>query len=128
MLEPKYTFVALAGQNDWHIWTGEAAARIKGKYLPSQVRTQKEGPELATAARGCGAGAGLLLKGSAKKLACGDGAWRCCFCAPPKKKSNRPSAETGWGANARGLAIAIAATSAARRRTRGRDGLLRNAY
>jgi hypothetical protein len=52
MLEPKYTLVRLAGQNDWHIATGEALARISGKYLPSQVRTQNAGPELATVARG----------------------------------------------------------------------------
>jgi hypothetical protein len=70
-------------------------ARINGKYLPSQLRTQNDGPELANAARGPGAACCWLMpKGSAKKLACG-GAARCCFCAPPKKKSNRPSAETG---------------------------------
>jgi hypothetical protein len=111
--------VGLAGQNDWHIATGEALARISGKYLPSQLRTQKEGPELATAARG--GACGLLLKGSAKKLACG-AAGRCCF-APPKKKSNRPSAETGQGASAIGLAIAMAAINAARRRPRGKGKL-----
>ena len=33
---------------------GEAAPRISGKYLPSQLRTQKAGPEPAT--RGAGAG------------------------------------------------------------------------
>ena len=40
MLAPKNTFVELAGQNAWHIWIGEAAARINGKYFPSQLRTQ----------------------------------------------------------------------------------------
>ena len=48
MLEPKKTSVGLAGQKAWHICVGEAAPRISGKYFPSQLRTQKPGPELAT--------------------------------------------------------------------------------
>ena len=41
--------MALAGQNAWHICTGEALPRIvSGKYLPSQLRTQNAGPEPAT--------------------------------------------------------------------------------
>src|SRR6185437_1537550 len=99
MLEPKNTLVWLAGQNDWHIATGEALARISGKYLPSQLRTQKAGPEPPTV-RGAGAACCWLL-GSAKKLACGGGAGRCGL-APPKRKSNRPSADTGWGTSAIG--------------------------
>src|SRR6476661_7256983 len=61
MLEPKKILVGLAGQKAWHNCAGEVAPRISGKYLPSQLRTQKAGPELATAGRG-GSGCGLLLK------------------------------------------------------------------
>src|SRR6516164_7552237 len=106
MLEPKKTLVALAGQKACHICTGEAAPRIRGKYLPSQLRTQNAGPELATAGRG-GADCGLLLKGSVKIEACG-GVWCCCFWKPPKKKSNRPSAELASGASAMGPMMAAA--------------------
>src|SRR5438477_8533260 len=98
MLEPKNTLVGLAGQNAWHIWIGEALLRISGKYRPSQLRTQNEGPELAAADRG-GEGACCGSIGSAKKLACGR-AWRRCFCVPPKKKSNRFSAQAIRGASA----------------------------
>ncbi len=70
MVLPKKTFVGLAGQNAWHIWTGVALLRASGKYRPSQLRTQKAGPEPpADAWRG--AGAACWLNGSAKKLACG---------------------------------------------------------
>ena len=47
MLEPKNTLVGLAGQKAWHIWAGDALPRINGKYRPSQLRTQKAGPEPA---------------------------------------------------------------------------------
>src|SRR5882724_4676861 len=115
MLEPKKTLVGLAGQNAWHIWAGEALPRIKGKYRPSQPRTQKAGPELATLVRGGGAGCGLVPNGSAKKFACD---WCCwAFCGPPKKKSNKPSAEEAPGGSATGTTIA-AATSIKRRRLR----------
>jgi hypothetical protein len=67
MPEPKNTLVGLAGQKAWHICVGEAAPRISGKYLPSQLRTQKAGPELATIGRG-GGGCGLLLKTLAKNF------------------------------------------------------------
>src|SRR5277367_3028331 len=118
MLAPKNTLVALAGQNAWHICTGEAVLRISGKYRPSQLRTQNEGPELATVGRGAvAAGCGSVAIGSAKKLACGK-AWRsCCFWAPPKKKSNRLSADALCGASAAGTASA-ATTNQAQRRMR----------
>src|SRR5512142_376277 len=93
MLEPKNTLVGLVGQKAWHICVGEAAPRVSGKYLPSQLRTQKPGPELATG-RG-GGGCGSLLKGLAKnEVRC------CCFWLPPKKKSSKPSAELISGASA----------------------------
>jgi hypothetical protein len=117
MLEPKNTLVGLAGQKAWHICAGEALPRISGKYFPSQLRTQKAGPELATAERGAGAGWGLRPKGSARKFVSVE-ARRCRdFCGPPKKKSSRFSAETAAGANIRGAA-AIAAASVKRRRLR----------
>ena len=53
--------VGLAGQKAWHVCAGEAAPRLSGKYLPSQLRTQKAGPELATTSRG-GGGCGLLFE------------------------------------------------------------------
>src|SRR5438874_3391856 len=127
MLEPKNTLVGLAGQNAWHIWTGEALLRISGKYRPSQLRTQNEGPELATAGRGGkGACCGSVAIGSAKKPACCSG-WRCCFLAPPKQKSDRFSAQAMRGASAIGTANAMA-TSNARRRMREVLNSLRNAY
>src|SRR3954462_331480 len=88
MLEPKKTLVGLAGQKAWHICAGEAAPRISGKYLPSQLRTQKAGPELTTTGRG-GGDCGLLLD----EVCC------CCFWPPPKKNllphSFRASAPRG---------------------------------
>src|ERR1700759_3456671 len=127
MLEPKNTSVGLAGQNAWHICAGEAAPRISGKYLPSQLRTQNDGPEPPATGRGgpgvCGCGP---LVGSAKKLACGGVSWCCCL-LPPKKKSNRPSAEAGSGATANGI-MAMAAANIMRRRQRAIKNSLRNAY
>ena len=118
MLLPKKTFVTLAGQNAWHIWTGEALPRISGKYLPSQLRTQNAGPEPDAIWRGCGAGCWLRPNGSAKKLACG-AAWRCCcFGAPPNRKSNRPSADAARGVTATAPASTAAATTIMRRRMR----------
>src|ERR1700738_1089158 len=119
MVLPKKTFVALAGQNAWHICTGVALPRASGKYLPSQLRTQKAGPEPdATGGSAVGGGCGLRPDGSAKKFAC-EGAWCCCcFWAPPKKKSNRPSADAKRGASTTEPASAVAATSIMRRRTR----------
>src|SRR6516165_8639177 len=102
MLEPKNTLVGLAGQKAWHICTGEAAPRISGKYLPSQLLTQKAGPELATTGGG-GAGCGLLLKILAKNEV-----WRCCFWPPPKKKSSKPWAELISGTSAAGPMTAAA--------------------
>ena len=61
MLEPKKILVGLAGQKAWHNCVGEAAPRISGKYLPSQLRTQNAGPVLAATSHGS-AGAALLLK------------------------------------------------------------------
>src|SRR5437588_12586912 len=125
MLEPKNTLVGLAGQNAWHIWTGEALLRIIGKYRPSQLRTQNEGPELATTVRGGeGAGCGSVAIGSAKKLACGT-FWRCCFCAPPKKKSNRFPALAMRGASATASAATV---NNAQHRMRELQNPLRNAY
>ena len=54
MLEPKKTFVGLAGQKACHICAGEAAPRISGKYLPSQPRMRKAGSALTTTGRGGG--------------------------------------------------------------------------
>src|ERR1700745_3898629 len=102
MLEPKNTLVGLAGQKAWHICAGEAAPRISGKYLPSQLRTQKGGPELETTGFG-GGGWGLLLKTLPKNEV-----WFCCFWPPPKKKSSKPSAELISGASATGPMIAAA--------------------
>jgi hypothetical protein len=123
MLEPKKTLVGLAGQNAWHICAGDALPRIKRKYRPSQLRTQKAGPEPANVDRGGGAGCGLVPNGSAKN----DEAWCCSvFCKPPNRKSNRPSAETALGESATGTAMA--ATSVKRRRLRWTGNWLRNAY
>jgi hypothetical protein len=117
MLLPKKTFVALAGQNAWHICTGVALPRASGKYLPSQLRTQKAGPEPDATVRGAlGAGCWLRPNGSAKKFAC-EGAWRC-FWTPPKKKSNRLSADAMPGASTTEPASAVAATSITQRRMR----------
>src|SRR6516165_10683805 len=118
MPEPKNTLVGLAGQKAWHTSAGEAAPRISGKYLPSQLRTQKAGPELATTG-GDGGGCGLLLKTLAKNEVC------CCFWLPPKKKSSKPWAELISGASAKGPMIA-AATSM-RRSLRLKDNSVRNA-
>src|ERR1700722_12027920 len=96
MLEPKNTSVELAGQEAWHVCAGEAAPRIRGKYLPSQLRTQKAGPELATTSRG--GGCGLSLKTLAKN----------CFWPPPKKKSSKLWAELIAGASATGPMMAAA--------------------
>src|SRR5882672_2214784 len=118
MVLPKNTFVVLAGQKAWHICTGEALPRINGKYLPSQLRTQKAGPLPDATARGGGTACWLRPNGSAKKFACA-GAWRCCFGTPPNRKSNRPSAEATRGTSATDPASAAAATSITRRRMRG---------
>src|ERR1700751_2031068 len=118
MLEPKNTLVGLAGQKAWHICADEAAPRISGKYLPSQLRTQKAGPELATTGRG-GSGSELLLKRLAKNEV-----WCCCFW-PPKKKSSKPSAALISGASATGPMMAAAASM--RRSLRGKDNSVRNA-
>jgi hypothetical protein len=49
---PKKTLVGLAGQKAWHICTGDASPRaVSGKYRPSQLRTQKAGPELEARTR-----------------------------------------------------------------------------
>src|ERR1700710_893821 len=119
MVLPKNTFVLLAGQNAWHTCAGEALPRISGKYLPSQLRTQKAGP-LPDVTWRCGVGAAGWLRpnGSAKKLACG-GAWRCCaFGAAPNSMSNRPSAEAAVGSEVEPARMAAAA-SITRRRRRG---------
>src|ERR1700749_4600009 len=118
MLEPKNTSVGLAGQKAWHICAGEAAPRISGKYLPSQLRTQKAGPALATTGRG--GDCGLALKTLSEGEVC-----CCCFWPPPKKKSSKPSAELISGASATGPMMA-AATSM-RRSLRGKDNSVRNA-
>src|SRR3954464_13537443 len=93
MPEPKNTLVGLAGQNAWHNCAGEAAPRISGKYLPSQLRTQKAGPEPAATGRG-GNGAGVAV-------GC------CCVGRPPKRKSSRFSAELASGTSAAATATAI---------------------
>src|ERR1700722_311400 len=114
---PKKTLVGLAGQNAWHIWAGDALPRASGKYLPSQVRTQKAGPEPLEATWRCGGGADCWLNpnGSAKKFACG-GVWCCCCrCPPPNRKPNRSSADPTRGGNTRAPARAATATSAIRR-------------
>ena len=54
ILLPKKTLVGLAGQKAWHICTGEALPRVSGKYLPSQLRTQKAGPPPPATGRGAG--------------------------------------------------------------------------
>src|SRR3982074_276211 len=128
MLLPKKTFVALAGQNAWHICTGVALPRVSGKYFPSQLRTQKAGPLPEAAWRGGGAGCWLRPNGSAKKLACGAAFCCCCFGAVPKKKSKKPSADAMRGASATEPASAVAATSIMRRRMRRSGKSLRNAY
>src|SRR5258708_20388344 len=102
MLEPKNTSVELAGEKAGDVGGGEAAPSISGKYLPSQLRTQKAGPELATTSRG-GGGCELLLKTLAKNEV-----WCCCFWPPPKKKSSKPWAELISGASATGPMMAAA--------------------
>src|SRR6478609_8269620 len=102
MLEPKKTLVGLAGQKAWHNWAGDAAPRISGKYLPSQLRTQKAGPALTTPGRG-GGDCGLLLEGLPKdEVGC------CCFWPPPKKKSSKSSAALISGVSATGPTMAAA--------------------
>src|SRR5579864_7964907 len=96
MLEPKKTLVGLAGQKAWHICAGEAAPRTSGKYLPSQLRTQKAGPALATTGRDGGD------CGSNDEVCC------CCFWPPPKKKSNKPSAALTSAVSATGPTMAAA--------------------
>src|SRR5262245_27926021 len=109
MLEPKNTSVALAGQKASHIRVGEATPRLSGKYFPSQLRTQKLGPELrpdswlGASDRSLGVGCTLALKTLSKKEL-----WGCCFRLPPKKKSSKPSAELISGARATGRATAPA--------------------
>src|SRR6476660_4551222 len=98
MLEPKNTLVGLAGQKAWHICAGEAAPRISGKYLPSQLRTQKAGPEPATAGRG---GGGCILLLPKRDV---------CFWPPPKNKSSKRWAQHISGANTTGP-MTTAATS-----------------
>src|SRR5947209_13343650 len=101
---------------------------VSGKYLPSQLRTQKAGPEPAT--RGALAGAAgcwLVPNGSAKKFACGGVARACCFWPPPKNMSNRPSAETLPGASTMDAASEAAAKNIARRRMREKANSVRNA-
>src|SRR6187399_2493066 len=98
ILEPKKTLVGLAGQKAWHNCAGEVAPRISGKYLPSQLRTQKAGPALATTGRG-GADCGLLPEGA---VSC------CCFWPPPKKKSSKPSAALISGVSATGPTMVAA--------------------
>src|SRR5919201_5694635 len=111
MLEPKYTLVGLAGQKAWHIWTAEPPPRVSGKYLPSQLRTQKAGPEAATVGRDAGGATCWLMPRGSNRFACG-----CCvFCRPPNKKSKRPSAPAEGGGN-RTAAARIAATDIKRRR------------
>src|SRR2546430_16567373 len=94
MLEPKKTLVGLAGQKARHIWAGDGLPRSSGKYRPSQLRTQKAGPELATAGRHGGPGCGVVPERS-KKFACGAAWWSCGFCGPPYRKSQKASAGTG---------------------------------
>src|SRR3954468_8741714 len=97
MVLPKKTLVALAGQNAWHSCTGLALPRaVSGKYLPSQLRTQKAAPPPEAAGRGGGAGCWLKPNRSAKKLPCG-AAFCCCFWLPPKNTSNRLPADAARG-------------------------------
>src|ERR1700738_1319684 len=116
MLGPKNTSVGLAGQKAWHICAGEAAPRISGKYLPSQLRTQKAGPALTTTGRG--GGDGLLLKRLPKNEV-----WCCCFWPPPKKKSSKPSAELISGVSA--TRPMMAAATSMRRGWRGQGNSVR---
>src|SRR4029079_1171206 len=100
---------------------------VRGKYLPSQLRTQKAGPEATTRAAGAAAGwvcCGLRPNGSAKKLACEE-AGR--FWPPPKNRSNRPSAEALPGASTRDAASDAAAINIARLRMREIANPVRNA-
>src|SRR6478735_11622111 len=100
---------------------------VSGKYLPSQLRTQKAGPEPAVRGAGAAAGwvcCGLRPNGSAKKLACEE-AGR--FWPPPKNRSNRPSAEALPGASTRDAASDAAARNIARRRMREIANPVRNA-
>src|SRR6516164_1907017 len=119
MPEPKNTLVGLAGQKAWHICAGEAAPCISGKYLPSQLRTQKAGPELA-ATGGDGGGCEISLKILAKNEV-----WCCCFWPPPKKKSSKPWAELISGASATGPMMT--ATTSMRRSLRCKDNSVPNA-
>src|SRR5258708_8463773 len=111
MLLPKKTFVALAGQNAWHICTGVALPRASGKYLPSQLRTQNAGPEPDATVRCGGAGCWFRPNGSAKKFACGGPLRCCCFWVAPKKKTQKTSAEAPRGHPANAPTNAPAATN-----------------
>ncbi len=123
--------VVVAGQNARHIWAGEARPRISGKYLPSQVRTQKAGPEPPAAAARVGgtycgfAGFCWLAKGSAKEFDC-CGTSRC---GPGPLHSAEEEVEQAFG-RSRGWsrssgAARLAATSIARRAW---DKAVRNAH
>src|SRR6266702_2525552 len=102
---------------------------VSGKYFPSQLRTQKAGPEPATRGAGAvGAGCGLVPNGSAKKFACAGVARACCFWPPPKNMSNKPSAETLPGTMMNDPAREAAAINIARRRMREKANSVRNAY
>src|SRR5260370_38633215 len=91
MLLPKKTFVALAGQNAWHICTGVALPRASGKYLPSQLRTQNAGPEPDATARCGGAGCWFRPNGSAKKFARGGPCHHGRVWLAPRKETKKPS-------------------------------------
>src|SRR5947208_15821974 len=102
---------------------------VRGKYLPSQLLTQKAGPEPATRGAAAGwAGCGLVPNGSAKKFACDEAARACCFWPPPKNRSNRPSADTLPGTSMMDAARTAAAINIARRHMREKANSVRNAY
>src|SRR5678815_828840 len=96
---------------------------VSGNYLPSQLRTQKAGPEPAV--RGALAAAGWVCCGlrpnGSKALE--EPGRACCFCAPPKNRSNRPSAETLPGTSMMDAATDAAAMDIARRRMREKANL-----
>ena len=107
------TLVALAGQNAWHSCTGVALPRGQRKIfaVAAAHAKRRSGAGDATGAGG-GAAAGSGRTDRRRNWLAAAPA-RCCFCRPPKKKSNRPSAEAGPGTSASGAAQSSATHHAA---------------
>ena len=114
MLLPENILVVLAGQKAWHIWAGEELPRISGKYLPSQLRTQKAGPPPEATGRGGGAGPwreiGKEIRLRRRLV--------LLFLDAAEKHVEQAFGGSRWGASPAALATMAAATGIMRRRMR----------